>query len=165
MIIYKRSQETNFSYHWRCDKARITHHGFADDLLLFCGKNVSSALILKRSLEDFSLLTGLEANKLKSTCYVAGSDSSCRDSIGSIFGFPLGSLPFKYLGVPLITTRLIATDCKILVDKFIARVKCWTTKYLSFAGCLQLIKSVLFNLQVNWYGIFILPKKVFKRVE
>ena len=71
----------------------------------------------------------------------------------------------KYLGVPLISTRLTALDCKLLVDKIIARIKCWTTQYLSFAGRLQLIKSVLFSLQVYWSGIFILPKKILKRME
>jgi hypothetical protein len=36
---------------------------------------------------------------------------------------------------------------------------------LSFAGCLQLISSVLLSLQVYWAKVFILPKQVIKLIE
>lgn len=42
----------------------------------------------------------------------------------------------------------------------IARVKCWTSKFLTYSGRLQLIKSVLFEMQTYWAHIFLLPKKI-----
>ena len=77
----------------------------------------------------------------------------------------MGSLPLQYLGVPLISKRLTSVDCKGLIDKMVARIKCWTSKLLSYAGRLILIKSVLFSLQVYWSSLFILPKKVLKQME
>ena len=50
----------------------------------------------------------------------------------------------KYLGVPLISTRLSHIDCQPLLDKIIARTQSWTSRSLSFAGRLQLISSVLY---------------------
>ena len=38
-------------------------------------------------------------------------------------------------------------------------------KYLSYAGRLQLIKLVLFSLQIYRIRMFILPKKIIKNVE
>lgn len=38
-------------------------------------------------------------------------------------------------------------------------------EFLSYAGRVQLIKSVLFSVQVFWAQIFILPKKVIKSIE
>ena len=96
---------------------------------------------------------------------IARMDAHYRNGILDIFGFPEGSLPVKYFGVPLITTRLTSNDCKILVERMVARVKCWTSKFLSYAGRLQLIQSVRFSIQVYWTSIFILPKKVIKMVE
>lgn len=52
-------------------------------------------------------------------------------------------LPVHYLGVPLIS------DCKVLVDRIIARAKSWTSRALSYAGRLRLVKYVLFSIQVQ----------------
>nr|XP_016438087.1 PREDICTED: uncharacterized protein LOC107764077 [Nicotiana tabacum] len=41
----------------------------------------------------------------------------------------------------------------------------WTTKYLSYAGRVVLVKSVLFAIQTFWAQIFILPKKVIQFIE
>ena len=45
------------------------------------------------------------------------------------------------------------------------RIYNWTSKALTFAGRLQLIQSVLFNIQVHWSLVFILPKKILKQVD
>lgn len=36
---------------------------------------------------------------------------------------------------------------------------------LSYAGRLQLIKSVLFGIQLYWCQIFVMPKKVLKEIQ
>ena len=82
-----------------------------------------------------------------------------------LFRIPCGSLPVKYLGVPLITTRLSYSACKPLVDSITARISSWTAKFLTFAGRLQLIKSVLCSIQSFWNSLFVLPKKVMNQVE
>jgi len=76
-----------------------------------------------------------------------------------------GTLPVRYLGVPLITKRLSAVDCDTLVAKIISRIESWLVKHLSFAGRLQLITSVLCSFHVFWSRVFILPKKVIKLIE
>jgi hypothetical protein len=39
-----------------------------------------------------------------------------------------GTLPVRYLGVPLITKRLSAVDCDTLVAKIISRIESWLVK-------------------------------------
>lgn len=80
-------------------------------------------------------------------------------------GLSLGTIPFRYLGVPLSSKKLSVYQCKPLVDKVTARIQGWTAKYLSYAGRLQLVKSVLFGIQTYWAQIFVLPKKVVKDIE
>lgn len=53
------------------------------------------------------------------------------DRIQAQTGFALGELPIRYLGVPIVTRSLAAKDCKILIEKITARVKHWTSKFLS----------------------------------
>jgi hypothetical protein len=46
---------------------------------------------------------------------------------------PEGSLPVRYLGVPLITKRLSGMDCDALVAKIAGRIDSWLVRHLSFA--------------------------------
>jgi hypothetical protein len=76
-----------------------------------------------------------------------------------------GKLPVRYLGVPLVSSKLSAMDCRVLIEKITSRIGSWTSRQLSFAGRLQLISSVLYGLQVYWTSIFILPKSVLKDIS
>uniref|UniRef100_A0A0V0HDW4 Putative ovule protein n=1 Tax=Solanum chacoense TaxID=4108 RepID=A0A0V0HDW4_SOLCH len=46
----------------------------------------------------------------------------------------------------------------------IARIKCWSSKLLSYSGRLQLVKSMLFQMHTYWSQIFLLPKKIITTV-
>lgn len=66
-------------------------------------------------------------------------DEDAKHNVENLFGFKEGTLPIKYLGVPLISTRLTTGDCRPLIDKIPKRVESWTSRRLSYAGRLQLI--------------------------
>ena len=134
MILKKNiSLAGDFNYHWRCEATRTTHICFADYLLLFCGGSPQAAYIVKNSLDAFFYCSGMEANCSKSVILVAGENTSFKNRVLDIFGYPLGSLPLKHLGVPLISSSLSSVDCKGLIDKLVARIKSWTNRFLSFA--------------------------------
>lgn len=52
---------------------------------------------------------------------------------------PTDSLPILYLGLPLTTKSMTAHDYAPLVDKIQSCLLSWTSKFLSYAGRLQLI--------------------------
>ncbi|GAV92767.1 zf-RVT domain-containing protein, partial [Cephalotus follicularis] len=79
--------------------------------------------------------------------------------------FRQGILPVKYLGLPLITSRLTKRDCTPLIENILARVNSWTSRSLSYAGRLQLIKSTLASMQVFWCSTFLLPAAAIKDCE
>ncbi|XP_070004706.1 uncharacterized protein [Nicotiana sylvestris] len=56
-------------------------------------------------------------------------------------------------------------QCQPLLEKMIGRIQSWTTKFLSYAGRVQLIRSVLLSIQVYWSQIFLLPKKLIHLIE
>ncbi|GAV92295.1 zf-RVT domain-containing protein, partial [Cephalotus follicularis] len=76
-----------------------------------------------------------------------------------------GSLPVRYLGLPLVASKPTFMDCKILVDKLLRRTSSWLSNSLSFGGRLQILKSVLFSIQVFWCTTFILPAAVLKKCD
>lgn len=51
------------------------------------------------------------------------------------------------------------------MEKITSRIMHWSTRFLSCAGRLTLIKSVLFSIQVYWSSLFILPKAILKEIS
>ncbi|KAL0290169.1 UNVERIFIED_CONTAM: Retrovirus-related Pol polyprotein from type-2 retrotransposable element R2DM [Sesamum radiatum] len=133
---------------------------FADDLLLLCKADVRSVSLFRRGLDVFASLSGLHTNPQKSQLIFSKAASGLRDSLLETLGFQEGHLPVRYLGLPLISARLSIADCQPLLQKIDSRIKGWEGVQLSFAGRVQLIKSVLVSLEVYWAMAFILPKGI-----
>ncbi|GJT02021.1 putative reverse transcriptase domain, reverse transcriptase zinc-binding domain protein [Tanacetum coccineum] len=126
-----------FSFHRYCDKLELINLCFADDLFIFAYGDVQSVVVIKECLDEFKHASGLI----------------------------LGRLPVKYLGVPLVSSRLKARDCKELVEKVQNRVLDWKNKALSIAGRLQLIRSVISSMHVFWASVFVIPNRVLMDIE
>ncbi|KAF2567040.1 hypothetical protein F2Q68_00023697 [Brassica cretica] len=54
-----------------------------------------------------------------------------------------GSLPFRYLGVPLNSRKLSLSNCNVLLQQMKSKFSSWSIKTLSFSGRLLLIKTVI----------------------
>lgn len=131
----------------------------------FSVAKLNSIKVIKDVLAEFEGLSRLRANPVKSTCFGVGISGRDKEAILNLLQMNEDVFLIRYLGVPFITKKLMAADCESLVSTITARINSWLVKHLSFAGQLQLIKSVLCSLQVYWCRIFILPKKVISLLE
>ncbi|KAL2235315.1 UNVERIFIED_CONTAM: hypothetical protein Sindi_1263700 [Sesamum indicum] len=59
-------QDMQFSYHWKCEPAKVFQLGFVDDLLLFCRADLDSLRTFKMGLDRFAEWSGLRLNVQKS---------------------------------------------------------------------------------------------------
>lgn len=164
-IMMNKTKDKAFQYHWRCSRTKITHLSFADDLLLFAHGDRKSCKVIHEVLLLFSRLSRLEPSVDKSTVCISGVTRREADFLASIFGFSRGVLPFRYLGVPLITTALRRTECLPLLEYVKNKIEHWVNKLLSFAGRLQLINAVLASSLVFWCSHFVLPCSIYKDLE
>ncbi|XP_024009473.1 uncharacterized protein LOC112084554 [Eutrema salsugineum] len=98
------------------------------------------------SLTHLCLSISLE----KSTLYTAGVSDE---------------LPVKYLGLPLLIRKMNATDYLPLIENIQNRINSWTARALSFAGRLQLIRSVIFSIKNFWIAAFRLPKACITEID
>jgi hypothetical protein len=146
-ILKDRSCKPHFKFHWRCNQPKIINLCFADDLMLFCRGDVSSVKHIHDSLCEFESLSGLTPSPGKSNVFFSGVHFTTRNEILHLLGFKEGTLPVRYLGVPLLSTKLKYIDCKSMIDKITSRTKSWTNRDLTYVGRVQLIKNVLFSMQ------------------
>ncbi|KAJ9536697.1 hypothetical protein OSB04_un000082 [Centaurea solstitialis] len=166
LLFRKCIQEAaDFRFHKGCQELDITHLCFADDLFVFTYGDVGSVEILKRALHLFAKHSGLSANLQKSEVFFGNVSSEMQTAILNCLPFSMGSLPIRYLGVPLSPVTLRVADYGVLFTKVKARIGNWKAKFLSFAGRKQLIISVLQSLNLYWMAIFLFPSAVIHSIE
>lgn len=164
-MLDKAVERRLFGYHPRCKNILLSHLCFPDDLLVFTDGTKRSIEGILKVFTGFAGMSGLRISLEKSTLYTAGIQESVEEDILSTFPFSSGELPVRYLGLPLLTKRMTVSDYLPLVEKVRKRMSSWTGRFLSHAGRLQLINSVITSLAKFWMTAFRLPGSCLKDIE
>lgn len=152
-------------FHPQCNRVELTHLCFSNNLLIFTHGDIHTIIGIKRLLPIFYFLSGLKLNEGKSELFAVGQSDGDLQMILEATRFKHGKLSVRYLGVPLITRKLSVNDCEPLIRKIGDRIEHWSSRFLSYAGRLQLIQAVIFSVQVYWSRNFILPKSFIRHIE
>jgi hypothetical protein len=127
-----------FQFHPGYAAIKLADLWFGDDLLLFSWASCKLFRVC------FSLR--FDHKPCKSSFFSSGVSVGLKEQIGDCLQMREGSLTVRYLGFPLISKKLSAGDCELLIQKISGRVKSWLSKNLTFAGRLQLLSYVLCNI-------------------
>nr|GEU60577.1 hypothetical protein [Tanacetum cinerariifolium] len=141
-------ESSNFTNHRYCLELELINLCFTDDLFLFAHGDVYSASIIKEALDEFRDALGLNPSMPKSKAYFCNVLNHTKLAILHVLSFEEDRLPVKYLGVPLVSSRLIFRDCKELIDKiYVYKLKnrsFWDIPYRG--GVLQALCVTSFHL-------------------
>ena len=154
------SSSPNFGFHPSCRALRLSHLKFADDVMIFCKAKPETLTIIHNTLLTFYQCNGLKANQTKSQMAFGGCSPSLQQQCLDLTGFQEGSLPLKYLGILITTSRLTKLECMALVEKITGKIRLSATKSIFFAGRAQLLNSMVSGIFSHWASIFILPQEV-----
>ncbi|GJX54195.1 hypothetical protein Tco_0282564 [Tanacetum coccineum] len=166
LMLQRRVRDSGaFTFHCYYSEMDLINLCFADDLFLFAHGDKDSARVIMEALDEFKLASGLTLSIPKSTAYFCNVLNYIKISILHIMLFEEGRLLVKYLGVPLVSSRLLYWDCKELIEKVYNRIKDWRNKSLSAARRLQLVQSVIGSMHVYWASVFILPTCMLLEIE
>ncbi|XP_020266647.1 uncharacterized protein LOC109842150 [Asparagus officinalis] len=117
-------------------------------------------------LQEFSRVSGIEANSCKSSVLMSGIEDNSQAQICTYLNFPEGSLPMRYLGMHLVSKRLSFLDYSSLISKISDQLQNWQCrKNLSYAGRIQLTKTVTLGIQIYWTSNYILSIKVLEKID
>lgn len=121
----------------------FTHQQFVCDTMLFGHESVREASAFKGILNSYMLALGQEVNLAKSIVFMFNIDPSLGKVISNVLEISKGTLPCKYLGIPLDKGRRTSKLWDNLVDRIKSRINTWKGKWLSSAGRATLVRSVL----------------------
>lgn len=145
----------------------ISHLLFVDNILIFSSGNSNEIKELKNIFDLFMKATGMQINIRKSQLILEGLNRQEKAHISSVFPFDMCNMetPFKYLGFWLKPNDYKKKDWNWLIVKIEARVTHWSYKWLSRAGRLTLIKSVLLAMPVYWAALTWVPKGILDKIR
>ncbi|GKU94756.1 hypothetical protein SLEP1_g8202 [Rubroshorea leprosula] len=143
----------------------ISHLQFADDTLLLGIATEDNVWTSKCIMRAFELVSGLKINYGKSSFIGINVDKVWEEEMTWLLNCKSGSLPCKYLGIPLGADPRRIVTWKPLIHSFKRKLSSWKGRYLSFGGRITLINSVLSSLPVFLMSFFLLPKSVIRELD
>lgn len=164
-MLNQQATDRKFGYHPYFQDLKLTHLSFADDMLVFSDGQKQSIDEILETFTKFAEVSGLHISMEKSTLYLAGMSDEAKQEMLSQYTFANGELPIRYLGLALMTKQMSSEDYAPLLEKIRARISSWTACFLSFAGRMKLISSVIFSLANFWISAFRLPKKCIEEID
>jgi hypothetical protein len=135
---------------------------YADDTILFMEHDLEKAQNMKLLLCAFEQLSGLKINFHKSEIFCFGEAMNFKSQYKDLYVCNPGTLPMKYLGIPIRYKKLSNTDWLTVEERFEKRLSCWKGKNLLLGGRLSLFNSVLSSLPMYMMSFFSIPKGVLK---
>ncbi|XP_010534653.1 PREDICTED: uncharacterized protein LOC104810153 [Tarenaya hassleriana] len=164
-MLDRGATEQRLCLHPKCESPLITHLTFADDVMIFTTGDAQSLVHVKEILATFSGYSGLHLNMAKTEIFLGGMTQQEASDLSASLGIQVGTLPVRYLEVPLSHSRMSKSDYQPLLDRIKAKLTSWTTKKLSYAERIQLISSVIYDLVNAWGMVFLLLKYFMKQVD
>lgn len=120
----------------------VSHLLSADDILCFSRANHKSFLTIKKTIHDFLEFSRLEMNHSKSSDIFFASSANREELLG-LLRILEGTLPLKYLGVPITSRELWKGDCEDLIGQLQGYLTHWENRSISYDGRVQLANWVL----------------------
>lgn len=133
---------------------------FADDTILLCKGSWDDLWAIKSILRGFELVSGLKVNFHKSCIMGINLPQSFIDAASSFLYCEKGTIPFKFLGLPVgANPRRVAT-WKPVLDNLRSKLSPWKSRHISLGGRLTLVSSVLSSIPLYFLSFFKIPTKV-----
>lgn len=116
-MLNTRYRDGSIGYHPRTADPEVTHLAFADDIMIFFDGEKKSLENIVETMDVFATWSGLRMNKDKTEIFVGGLNQAETTDLTAL-GFHLGSMPIRYLGLPLMHRKLRIADYRLLLQKY-----------------------------------------------
>ena len=145
-------------------KVKINMVQFADDTLFFCKASYKSVFSIKVILNCFELASGLKVNFSKSIIGGVGVDMSLIRGFSAMLNCDVMKSPFKYLRMHVGECHKRAAFWVGVLDIIKSRLGRWKGRFLSLAGRICLIKSILSSIPLFYVSLYKVPSLVLKEI-
>ncbi|XP_048599212.1 uncharacterized protein LOC125579275 [Brassica napus] len=145
---------------------RVNHLLFADDTMMFCNSTSECCLSMLQILQEYEKVSGQMINISKSSItFSVKTPAETKTSAKTILGIQKEGGVGKYLGLPEHFGRRKKDLFTSIVDRIRQRASNWSTRFLSRAGKLTMLKAILTAIPTYAMSCFQLPKNLCNRIQ
>lgn len=145
---------------------RLNHLLFADDTMFFCKSEAKECDTLLEILQKYETASGQKINPQKSAfTFSTKTLRAEKDRVKTQLGIASEGGSGKYLGLPELFGRKKKDLFNMIVDRIRQSACSWSSKFLSTAGKIIMLKSVLATMPAYSMSCFKLPGSLYKRIQ
>jgi hypothetical protein len=137
---------------------------YADDTLCIGEATIDNLWVLKATLRGFELASGLKVNFWKSCIIGVNVSEEFLGMASQFLNCRLGSVPFKYLGLPVGANPRKMSTWEPMLDTIQERLGAWRNKYVSIGGRIVLINLVLNAIPIFYLSYMKMPLSVWRKL-
>jgi len=142
----------------------VSHLQHADDTLCIGKPTVGNLWAIKSLLRGFEMTSGLKINFFKSSLIGVNVANEFMEMTCNFLNCSQGSVPFKYLGLPVGANSRSMSTWEPLVENLSGKLNSWGHKYISFGGRIVLLNAVLNAIPIFYLSFLKLPVQVWRRL-
>lgn len=142
----------------------LSHLQYADDTICMGKATVENLWVLKALLRGFEMVSGLRVNLFKSCLMGLNVEREFMVMACNFLNCNEGSIPFKYLGLPVGANPRSLTTWEPLLEHISSRLNSWGNRYISFGGRIVLLNSVINAIPIFYRSFLKMPDKVWRKL-
>ena len=146
------------------EKVELCSLQFAYDTLFLCEESHSNVVTIKAILRRFELASGLKINFHKSIIAGVNVNRNAMVCYAKTLNCDQMGVPFKYLGLEVGGNPRKTTFWEPVLSKLRVRLNAWRGRFLSLAGRICLIKSVITAVPLFYLSLYKAPDCVCKSI-
>ena len=135
-------------------KVKVSMLHFADDTIFFCKDNTHNVMVIKSMLCCFELVSGLKVNFSKSRLGGVSVRQPQLWMYASILNCEVMKVPFTYLDMEVGGNHRRTNFWGKVIEKIRKRLDRWKGKFLSMAGRICMLKSVLSSISLFYMSFY-----------
>lgn len=144
----------------------LTHLFFVDNLLLLAEASTIQAKVLSSVLDSFCYSSGAKVNNTKTQVFFSKNVSHIEaNNIGKLLGSTTSKDLGKYLGMPLLHSRVTKKTYQDIIGKVDKRLSGQNALHLSLAGRVTLAHSVIQVVPIHAMQTSNLPSRVKNKID
>lgn len=133
---------------------------YADDTIVVCRSSIQDIQLLKNTLDQFALASGLKINYAKSTLIAMHTPEDEAASLAQILQCKIEDFPMSYLGLPLTPSKVRKGELQPMIARADRYLAGWQARLLSYAERLVLVNAILDIIPVYAMSAIKIPKGV-----